>query len=130
MILVSTITVSMCNSGARKVKCIKVYKKPGRGKAGVGDVVKVIVISLRNRGFIRVKKSELHIALVTRISTPVFRLKKGYFFKFDTSAVVLLAKKNKTNSFNLIGTRIFGPCSKELRKKNYLKISTLASSLV
>ncbi len=125
MILPSTVVYTMDNSGARKVRCIRVYKKPGRSKATVGDLVKVIVIKLRNRGFIRVKKSELHVALVTRVSVPVFRIKKGYFFKFDISSVVLLSKKNTP-----IGTRIFGPVSKELRNKNYLKIISLASKII
>jgi large subunit ribosomal protein L14 len=126
MILISTVTTTMDNSGARQVRCIKVFKKPGRSKAIVGDMIKVIILSLRPRGLVRVKKSELHFALVTRISTPLFRLKHGYFFKFDSSAVVLLAKKNLTPS----GTRIFGPCSKELRNKNFLKIVSLASNLI
>lgn len=126
MLLVSTVTTTMDNSGARHVKCIKVLRKPGRSKAAVGDIIKVIIISLRTRGLVRVKKSELHFALVTRVATPLFRSKHGYFFKFDSSAVVLLAKKNLTPA----GTRIFGPCSKELRKKNYLKIITLASNLI
>jgi len=126
MILISTITTTMDNSGARRVRCIKVYKKPGRSAAAVGDIIKVIIINLRNRGLIRVKKSEMHIALVTRTAVPLFRSKKGYFLKFDTSSVVLLVKKTLTPT----GTRVFGPCSKELRKKNFLKIISLASNII
>jgi large subunit ribosomal protein L14 len=88
MVLVSTIAFTQDNSGARKVKCIKVYKKPGRGQAAVGDEIKVIIVKLRNRGLIRVKKSEMHLAVVTRIRTPIFRKRKGYFFKCDLSTVV------------------------------------------
>jgi large subunit ribosomal protein L14 len=126
MILTSTVTITMDNSGSRQVRCIKVFKKPGRSHATVGDVIKVIILNLRQKGLVRVKKSELHFALVTRVSVPLFRKKHGYYFKFDSSAVVLLAKKTLTPS----GTRIFGPCSKELRNKNYLKIVSLASTLI
>lgn len=126
MILIATVTTTMDNSGARHVRCIKVYQKPGRAKATVGDLIKVIILDLRNRGLIRVKKSEMHVALVTRVSVPLFRKKSGYFFKFDSSSVILLAKKNLSPT----GTRIFGPCSKELRKKNYLKIISLASKIL
>ncbi len=119
----STITLTQDNSGARKVKCIKIYKKPGRSQACIGDEIQVIVIKLRNRGLIRVKKSELHLAVVTRLTSPIFRKKKGYFFKFDKSSVVLLNKKKTP-----IGTRLFGPVSSELRNKNFLKIISLASS--
>lgn len=77
MLLISTITTTMDNSGARQVQCIKVFKKPGRANAIVGDMVKVIILNLRQKGLVRVKKSELHFALVTRISTPIFRMKHG-----------------------------------------------------
>jgi large subunit ribosomal protein L14 len=125
MINVSAVVLTQDNSGARKVKVIKIYKKPGRGRAFIGDLIQVIVVRLRNRGLIRVKKSELHLALVTRIATPIFRFKSGYFFKFDVSCVVLLTKKKTP-----IGTRLFGPVSKELRTKNYLKILSLASTTI
>jgi len=125
MLLVSAITFTQDNSGARKIKVIKVYKKPGRGRAFIGDFVQVIVVRLRNRGLIRVKKSELHLALVTRIATPIFRFKKGYFFKFDVSSAILLTKKKTP-----IGTRLFGPVSQELRTQNFLKIVSLALTTV
>jgi large subunit ribosomal protein L14 len=125
MILTSTVILTMDNSGARRVRCLKVYKKPGRGKAFVGDLIKVIIIQLRNRGLIRVKKGDIQVAVVSRVSTPIFRVKKGYFFKFDLNSVVLLNKKNLP-----VGTRIFGPTCKELRSKNYSRITTLATNIL
>jgi len=125
MILTSSVVLTMDNSGARRVRCIKVYKKPGRGSACVGDLLKVIILRLRNRGRIRVKRGEIHLALVTRIATPIFRSKKGYFFKFDASAVVILTKKKTP-----IGTRLFGPCAREIRKKQFTKIITMSGKLV
>lgn len=125
MLLVSTVVLTTDNSGARRVKVIKVYNKPGRGRAFVGDMIKVIIVRLRNRGLIRVKKGEIHFALVTRTSIPVFRIKKGYFFKFDVSSVIILSKKKVP-----LGTRLFGPCPKELRKKNFLKVVSLSSNIV
>ncbi len=125
MVLPSTVVLTMDNSGARRVRCIKIYKKPGRSRAVVGDVLKVIVVRLRNRGMIRVKQGEVHIAVVTRISTPIFRNKKGIFFKFDKNTVVMLSKKKVP-----VGTRIFGPCAKELRNKNFSRIISLSGKLV
>ena len=125
MVFPSTSVLTMDNSGARRVKCIKVYKKPGRGKAVVGDLLKVIVVKLRNRGLIRVKRGEIHIAVLTRSSTQVFRSKKGYFIKFDANTVVMLTKKNLP-----IGTRLFGPCSEELRNRKFNRILTLCTNIV
>ena len=115
----------MDNSGARRVRCIRVFQKPGRGKAIVGDLLKVVVLRLRNRGHIRVKVSELYVAIVTRTTTSTFRIKHGYHFKFDASRVVLLNKKGTP-----IGTRIFGPCPKELRSRKNLRIITLSSGVL
>ena len=125
MVLPSTVILTMDNSGARRVRCIKIYKKPGRSRGVVGDLIKVIVLRLRNRGFIRVKRGEIHIALISRISTPVFRTKKGYFFKFDINTVIVLSKKKTP-----IGTRLFGPCSRELRNKNLIRITALSTRLI
>ena len=69
MIYPSTNLITMDNSGAKKVKCIKVYKKPGRARTGakIGDLIQVIIVNLRNRGLIRVKKGEIYTGIVTRI---------------------------------------------------------------
>ena len=125
MIQPSTVVLTIDNSGARRVRCIKVYKKPGKGQGKVGDILKIIVLRLRNRGFIRVNKGEIHLGLITRVSVPVFRLKKGYFFKFDFNTIIVLSKKNTP-----IGTRLFGPCAKELRNKFGTKIPTLTTCLI
>lgn len=125
MVLPSTVILTMDNSGARRVRCIKIYKKSGRATGVVGDLVKIIILRLRNRGFIRVKKGEIHIALISRISTPVFRKKNGYFFKFDINTVIVLSKKKTP-----VGTRLFGPCARELRNKHLVRISSLTTRLV
>lgn len=125
MVLPSTVILTMDNSGARRVRCIKIYKKPGRGRGVVGDLIKIIVLRLRNRGILRVKRGEIHIALISRVSTPVFRTTKGYFFKFDINSVIVLSKKKGPT-----GTRLFGPCAKELRNKNLIRITALSTRLV
>ena len=125
MILPSTVSLAMDNSGARRIRCLRVFKKPGRGRGTVGDLLRVVVLRLRNRGHIRVKVGELYVAIVTRVCVSTFRMKKGYFFKFDSSRVVLLNKKGTP-----IGTRVFGPCPKELRSRKNLRIITLSTGLL
>jgi large subunit ribosomal protein L14 len=127
MIYPSTNLVTMDNSGAKKVKCIKVYKKPGRARTGakIGDLIQVIIVSLRNRGLIRVKKGEIYTGIVTRISTVIFRKNKGYYIKFDLNAIIILSKKKLP-----IGTRLIGPASKELRNKHFIKIASLSIKLI
>jgi large subunit ribosomal protein L14 len=127
MIYPSTNLITMDNSGAKKVKCIKVYKKPGRARTGakIGDLIQVIIVNLRNRGLIRVKKGEIYTGIVTRISTIIFRKKKGYHIKFDLNAIILLSKKKLP-----IGTRFIGPCSKELINKHFIKIASISSKLI
>ena len=125
MVLPSTVILTMDNSGARRVRCIKIYKKPGRSRGVVGDLIKIIVLRLRNRGFIRVKRGEIHVALISRVSTPVFRSQKGYFFKFDVNSVIVLSKKKRP-----IGTRLFGPSAKELRNKHLARITSLSTRLI
>ena len=127
MIYPSTNLVTMDNSGAKKVKCIKVYKKPGRARTGakIGDLIQVIIVNLRNRGLIRVKKGEIYTGIVTRISTIIFRKKKGYHIKFDLNAIILLSKKKLP-----IGTRFIGPSSKELVNKHFIKIASLSTKLI
>ena len=102
MVHPSTIILTMDNSGARRVRCIKIYKKSGRATGIVGDLIKVIILRLRNRGFIRVKKGEIHLALISRISAPILRKKNGYFFKFDINTVIILSKKKNTNRYSII----------------------------
>ena len=125
MIYSSTNMITMDNSGAKQVRCIKVYKKPGRAGAIIGDLIQVIVVKLRNKGLIRVRRGEIYTALVTRISTVLFRKKLGYFFKFDLNTVIILSKKKLP-----IGTRLFGPCSIELRNKYLLRISSISTKTI
>ena len=125
MILPSTVILAMDNSGARRVRCIRIYKKPGISYATVGDLLLILVIRLRNRGLIRVKRGEIHTCVVARISSRVFRKNLGYFFKFDFNSVILLTKKGTP-----IGTRIFGPCSKELRTKGFGRIASLCPKIL
>ncbi len=125
MIYPSTNLITMDNSGAKKVKCIKVYKKPGRGGAYVGDLIQVIIVSLRNRGLIRLKKGEIYTAVVTRITTIIFRKKRGYFIKFDKNTVIILSKKKLP-----VGTRFLGPSSKELKNKYFIRIASLSTKLI
>jgi large subunit ribosomal protein L14 len=123
MVLPSTVVLTMDNSGARRVKCIRIYNKPGLSYGFVGNLLLVIVIRLRNRGLIRVRRGEIHSCLITRVSTQIFRKKKGYFFKFDVNTVIMLTKKGMP-----IGTRIFGPCCKELKGKGFSRIISLCAA--
>ena len=115
----------MDNSGARRVRCLKIYKKPGLGYAFIGDILLVIVVRLRNRGLMRVTKGEIYTCLVTRITERIFRKKRGYFFKFDRNTVIMLNKKGLP-----IGTRIFGPISRELLNKGFNRIISLCSKIL
>jgi large subunit ribosomal protein L14 len=125
MIYPSTNLVTMDNSGAKKVKCIKVYKKPGRGGATIGNLIQVIIVSLRNRGLIRVKKGEIYTSIVTRLSTIIFRKQKGYYLKFDQNTVIILSKKKLP-----VGTRLLGPASKELKNLHLIRIASLNTRLI
>ena len=125
MILPSTIVLTMDNSGARRVKCIKIYKKPGLSYAVIGDLLLVLVVRLRNRGLMRVTKGDIYTCVVTRISERIFRKKRGYFFKFDFNTVIMLNKKGLP-----IGTRFFGPICKELVNKGYNRILSLCSKIL
>jgi large subunit ribosomal protein L14 len=122
MVLPSTVILTMDNSGARRVKCIRIYNKPGISYGVTGDLLLVLVTRLRNRGLIRVIRGEILTCLLTRISTQVFRKKRGYYFKFDTNTVIVLTKKGTPT-----GTRLFGPCAKELEKKGFGRISSLCA---
>ena len=125
MILPSTVVLTMDNSGARRVRCLKICKKPGLSYAFIGDILLVIVVRLRNRGLMRVTKGDIYTCLVTRITERIFRKKRGYFFKFDTNTVIMLNKKGLP-----IGTRIFGPVSKELLNKGFNRIISLCSKIL
>lgn len=109
------------NSGARRVQCIKVLGGSHRRYAGVGDVIKVTVKDAIPRG--RVKKGEVYDAVVVRTRRGV-RRSDGSLIRFDTNAAVLLTPKLEP-----IGTRIFGPVTRELREK-YMRIISLAPEVL
>ena len=110
------------NSGARRVQCIKVLGGSKRRFASVGDVIVVSVKEAIPRG--RVKKGEMHRAVVVRTAKEIRRA-DGSAIRFDSNAAVLINPQNEP-----IGTRIFGPVTRELRAKNYMKIISLAPEVV
>ncbi len=110
------------NSGARKVQCIKVLGGSKRRTAGVGDVIVVSVKEAIPRG--RVKKGDLHRAVIVRTAKEV-RRDDGTAIRFDRNAAVLISKTGEP-----VGTRIFGPVTRELRGKGYMKIISLAPEVL
>ena len=109
-------------SGARRVQCIKVLGGSGRRSAGVGDVIVVSVKEAIPRG--RVKKGDVYRAVIVRTAKEV-RRDDGTAIRFDRNAAVLLNKQNEP-----IGTRIFGPVTRELRSRNFMKIVSLAPEVL
>ena len=110
------------NSGARRVQCIKVLGGSKRKTATVGDVIIVSVKEAIPRG--RVKKGDVHRAVIVRTRFAVRRT-DGSFVRFDRNAAVLISKEGEP-----IGTRIFGPVTRELRSKGYMKIISLAPEVL
>jgi len=110
------------NSGARRVQCIKVLGGSHRRTAGIGDVVVVSVKDAIPRG--RVKKGTVHKAVIVRTSTPL-RRDDGTSIRFDRNAAVLLNPAGEP-----VGTRIFGPVTRELRFKKFMKIISLAPEVL
>jgi len=110
------------NSGARRVQCIKVLGGSKRRTAGVGDIVVVSVKEAIPRG--RVKKGDVQRAGIVRTRYDIQR-PDGSVIRFDKNAAVLINKNNDP-----IGTRIFGPVTRELRAKNFMKIISLAPEVL
>ena len=110
------------NSGARKVQCIKVLGGSKRKYASVGDIIVVSVKEAIPRG--RVKKGEIVRAVVVRTAKDI-RRNDGTSIRFDNNAAVLI-----NTSGEPIGTRIFGPVTRELRAKAYMKIVSLAPEVI
>jgi large subunit ribosomal protein L14 len=110
------------NSGARRVMCIKVLGGSKRRYAGVGDLIKVTVKEAIPRG--KVKKGQVMNAVVVRTRKGV-RRNDGSLIKFDDNAAVLLNAQNAP-----IGTRIFGPVTRELRGEQFMKIVSLAPEVL
>ncbi len=110
------------NSGARKVMCVKVLGGSKRRTAGIGDVIVVSVKDAIPRG--RVKKGTVHKAVIVRTTSSLKR-EDGTSIRFDRNAAVLLNASGEP-----VGTRIFGPVTRELRSKNFMKIISLAPEVL
>ena len=110
------------NSGARRLMCVKVLGGSKRRYAGIGDIVKVTVKEAIPRG--KVRKGEMYNAVVVRTRKGV-RRPDGSLIRFDRNAAVLL-----TNQHQPIGTRIFGPVTRELRRERFMKIVSLAPEVL
>ena len=122
MIQMQTVLDVADNTGAKRVLCIKVLGGSKRRYAGVGDLIKVSVQQAMPRG--RVKKGEVHNALVVRTVKGI-RRPDGALIKFDTNAAVLLNPRGEP-----IGTRVFGPVTRELRSERFMKIVSLAPEVI
>ena len=110
------------NSGAKRVMCIKVLGGSKRRFAAIGDVIVVSVKDAIPRG--RVKKGDVHHAVIVRTAKEL-RRNDGTSIRFDRNAAVLINKQGEP-----IGTRIFGPVTRELRGKKFMKIVSLAPEVL
>ncbi|WP_293643757.1 50S ribosomal protein L14 [Thiolapillus sp.] len=122
MIQMQTILNVADNSGAKRVQCIKVLGGSHRRYAGVGDIIKVSVKDSIPRG--KVKKGDVYNAVVVRTKKGV-RRPDGSVIRFDGNAAVLL-----NSQLQPIGTRIFGPVTRELRGERFMKIISLAPEVL
>ena len=122
MIQIQTVLQVADNSGARRVQCIKVLGGSHRRYAGIGDIIKVSVKEAIPRG--KVKKGDVMNAVVVRTCHGV-RRQDGSLIRFDENAAVLL-----NNNKQPIGTRIFGPVTRELRGEQFMKIISLAPEVL
>ncbi len=122
MIQMQSILNAADNSGARRLMCIKVLGGSKRRYANIGDVIKVSVKDAIPRG--KVKKGEIYNAVVVRTRKGV-RRKDGSLIRFDGNAAVLLNARLEP-----IGTRIFGPVTRELRTNRFMKIISLAPEVL
>lgn len=122
MIQMQTVLDAADNSGARRIQCIKVLGGSKRRYAAIGDVIKVSIKDAIPRG--KVKKGEVYNAVVVRTRKGV-RRKDGSLIRFDGNAAVLLNARLEP-----IGTRIFGPVTRELRTNRFMKIISLAPEVL
>jgi len=122
MIQMQTTLDAADNSGARRLMCIKVLGGSHRRYAGIGDIIKVSVKEAIPRG--KVKKGDVFSAVVVRTCKGV-RRPDGSVVRFDSNAAVLL-----NNQLQPIGTRIFGPVTRELRSERFMKIISLAPEVL
>jgi large subunit ribosomal protein L14 len=122
MIQTQTVLNAADNSGARRMMCIKVLGGSKRRYARIGDIIKVTVKDAIPRG--RVKKGEVYHAVVVR-TVKGLRRPDGSAIRFDGNAAVLLNQRLEP-----IGTRIFGPVTRELRTSRFMKIISLAPEVL
>lgn len=122
MIQMQTMLDVADNSGARRLMCVKVLRGSKRRYAGIGDIIKVAVKEAIPRG--KVKKGELYNAVVVRTRKGV-RRGDGSLIRFDGNAAVLLNQQLQP-----IGTRIFGPVTRELRGVKFMRIVSLAPEVL
>ena len=122
MIQMQTTLAAADNSGAKLLFCIKVLGGSKRRYAGIGDIIKVSIRDAIPRG--KVKKGEVYDAVVVRTKSGV-RRGDGSLIRFDGNAAVLLTPKLEP-----IGTRIFGPVTRELRTERFMKIVSLAPEVL
>jgi large subunit ribosomal protein L14 len=110
------------NSGAKKIRCIRVLGGHGKKYASIGDLIVITVKSAIPNA--PVKKGKVYKAVVVRTKKEI-RRKDGSYIRFDDNAAVILNEKGEPR-----GTRIFGPVARELREKNYMRIVSLAPEVV
>lgn len=122
MIQMQTMLEAADNTGAKRIVCIKVLGGSKRRYAGIGDLIKISVKDATPRG--RVKKGAVYSAIVVRTSKGI-RRKDGSLIRFGSNAAVLLNSKLEP-----IGTRIFGPVTRELRTERFMKIVSLAPEVL
>ena len=122
MIQMQSVLDAADNSGAKKVQCIKVLGGSHRRYAAVGDVIKVSIKDAIPRG--KVKKGDVYNAVVVRTAKGIRRA-DGSVIRFDGNAAVIL-----NNKLEPIGTRIFGPVTRELRGEKFMKIVSLAPEVL
>ena len=118
MIQMQTMLKVTDNSGGREAMCVKVLGSSKRRYAGIGDIIKVTIKSAIPNG--KIKKGEVFLALVVRTKDGV-RRSDGSLIRFDDNAVVLL-----NNQMQPLGTRVFGPVTRELRSEKFMKVVSLA----
>jgi len=122
MIQMQTNLVVADNSGAKTARCIKVLGGSNHMITNVGDVIVVSITSVTPGS--KTKKGQVAKAVIVRTKCKITR-PDGSFVKFDDNAVVLVDKENEP-----IASRVFGPVSREVRQKNFLKIASLASEVL
>ncbi len=122
MIQMQTNLVVADNSGAKTARCIKVLGGSNHMITKIGDVIVVSITSINPNS--KIKKGQVAKAVIVRTKCKIVR-PDGSFVKFDDNAVVLVDKENEP-----LGSRVFGPVSREVRQKNFLKIASLASEVI